>query len=414
MNKTRNVEIRLCLLLVVFIVFAFSALASDECLKCHGEKSIMKASKGEKLYIDVEKYSSAIHGKLGCRDCHSEMGEVKSSLEHDKNTKVSCENCHDKEFETYRQSVHGWARKSKKSSPPYCSDCHGSHYISCTSEPDCNVSPINQIKICIKCHEDEEVVKDYGLPSVEFIRSYEKSVHGKAIEEKGLLVAAVCSDCHGSHGIKAVDNRGSLEFKKDVPALCGRCHKTVEIEYMDGIHWKGIENGKKESPVCTDCHGEHRILSPQDKNSSVYTANVPTMCSKCHEDVTLTEVFGMSSNRYKTYMESFHGVLLEYGEAKAANCGSCHGVHKILPPSDPASSVNPENLPVTCGKCHPQAGVKFKNAKIHIEAKKESSAGKYYVRKFYIWFIGILIVIFASYVLLEIFNYRSKKKKGES
>ena len=37
-----------------------------------------------------------------------------------------------------------------------------------------------------------------------------------------------------------------------------------------------------------------------------------------------------------------------------AHCASCHGVHDILPSSDPRSSINPKNLPATCGKCHPE------------------------------------------------------------
>jgi hypothetical protein len=33
-------------------------------------------------------------------------------------------------------------------------------------------------------------------------------------------------------------------------------------------------------------------------------------------------------------------------------CTNCHTAHNELPKSDPASSVNPANLPATCGKCH--------------------------------------------------------------
>ncbi|HYB90424.1 MAG TPA: hypothetical protein VEC38_05200, partial [Candidatus Binataceae bacterium] len=33
-------------------------------------------------------------------------------------------------------------------------------------------------------------------------------------------------------------------------------------------------------------------------------------------------------------------------------CWSCHGNHVILPPSDPKSSIAPQNLISTCGQCH--------------------------------------------------------------
>ena len=35
---------------------------------------------------------------------------------------------------------------------------------------------------------------------------------------------------------------------------------------------------------------------------------------------------------------------------KKYNCASCHGFHKILPSSDPKSTVNTKNLGQTCGQ----------------------------------------------------------------
>jgi formate dehydrogenase gamma subunit len=55
-----------------------------------------------------------------------------------------------------------------------------------------------------------------------------------------------------------------------------------------------------------------------------------------------------------------------------ANCGSCHGVHDILPPSDPRSTVNPKNLPTTCGKCHAGVGKELIGAKIHVRIANNS------------------------------------------
>ncbi|RMF93189.1 MAG: hypothetical protein D6734_10685 [Candidatus Schekmanbacteria bacterium] len=401
------------IILSLFFVFLISMNSSAEikCTQCHSEKSILKSKRGDKLYIDLSRYTTSVHGDLLCRDCHSEIGEVRSSLDHGENAKeVRCEDCHEEEYEIYRKSVHGWSKKSHKYSPPYCSDCHGTHYISCVSDPDCQVSPINQIKVCIKCHEDENVVNDYGLPSIRFIQSYEKSVHGKAIEEKGLLVAAVCSDCHGGHGIREIKDINDVVFKKDIVTICGRCHKPIMENYKAGIHWTALNNGIVESPSCINCHGEHEILPPTDKKSSVFTANIPSTCSKCHENETISSAYGIPSGRFKTYMDSFHGLLLEYGELKSANCASCHGAHKILPSTNPESRVYKDNLPHTCGKCHPNAGEKFKNVKIHITADKDVSPGKYYIRKFYVWFIGILVTFFLIYVAMELYSYFSKKK----
>ena len=60
-----------------------------------------------------------------------------------------------------------------------------------------------------------------------------------------------------------------------------------------------------------------------------------------------------------TYTQSFHGLALQGGNPTVANCASCHGVHDILPSSDPLSTVNPSELPQTCGKCHPGIGTRL-------------------------------------------------------
>jgi formate dehydrogenase gamma subunit len=43
-------------------------------------------------------------------------------------------------------------------------------------------------------------------------------------------------------------------------------------------------------------------------------------------------------------------------------------VHRILPSTDPASSIYQTNLVATCGKCHPGATDKFAQSKIHVDA----------------------------------------------
>jgi hypothetical protein len=53
------------------------------------------------------------------------------------------------------------------------------------------------------------------------------------------------------------------------------------------------------------------------------------------------------------YTESIHGKgLLKSGLTVTATCTSCHTAHRELPASDPESTVNPKNVPATCGVCH--------------------------------------------------------------
>ena len=60
--------------------------------------------------------------------------------------------------------------------------------------------------------------------------------------------------------------------------------------------------------------------------------------------VRLSQEFGVPGQRVSSYMDSYHGLATEGGSVVAANCSSCHGVHDILPSSDPRSSINHANL----------------------------------------------------------------------
>ena len=41
-----------------------------------------------------------------------------------------------------------------------------------------------------------------------------------------------------------------------------------------------------EEAVCTDCHGVHDIMKPDDLNSSVIKANLVNTCRNCHPDAS--------------------------------------------------------------------------------------------------------------------------------
>jgi len=227
-----------------------------------------------------------------------------------------------------------------------------------------------------------------------------------------VTAGAECIDCHGTHNIEPGDDPRSVNYKPKIPALCGRCHAEIGATYQRSVHGKAVAAGVSDAPVCTDCHGEHTIAAPAEPESKVAPTNIAKTCSECHESVALAEKYGLAAHRYSTYMNSYHGVANKYGRALVANCASCHGVHDILPSTDPASSIHPSRLPETCGKCHPGAGVNIlKGGKIHIEASVESSPGTYYVRKFYTWFIATLGVGFVLYIGIETYGHFRRKKK---
>ena len=126
-----------------------------------------------------------------------------------------------------------------------------------------------------------------------------------------------------------------------------------------------------------------------------------TTCGQCHGRVKLTQELGIAGSRLSTYQNSYHGLAKRLGSDVAANCASCHGVHNILPSSDPKATTHRANLVKTCGKCHPGVGTKFAMGKVHHEEMPTGGdTGEVlvrWIRRIYIF----LIVLTIGFMLLH-------------
>jgi len=259
-----------------------------------------------------------------------------------------------------------------------CVDCHATNGDMTTvlpaSDPKSTINRANIAETCGRCHGDKSVMQGSGISERPFL-SYRESVHAKAIAQ-GNTGAAVCTDCHNSHDILPASNPQSPIAKVNVPATCSKCHKSESVEFMQSIHGQGVMRGVSRSPVCTDCHGIHNIVAPVEGDGTTVSAAVATeTCARCHEGVTLTKEFGVAGERVSSYKESYHGLASRMGSRVVANCASCHGVHNILPSSDPKSMINAANLPQTCGQCHVGAGAKFATGRIHLTSELVAANG---------------------------------------
>jgi formate dehydrogenase gamma subunit len=259
-----------------------------------------------------------------------------------------------------------------------CRDCHTRNgdltTILPATDPKSTINRSNIAETCGRCHGDKSVMQGSGISDRPFL-SYRESVHAKAIAQ-GNLSAAVCTDCHNSHDILPASNSQSPIAKVNVPATCSKCHKTETAEFMQSIHGQALTRGVSRSPVCTDCHGIHNIVAPIERvTATVSTAVATETCARCHEGVTLTKEFGVAGERVSSYKDSYHGLASRLGSRVVANCASCHGVHNILPSSDPKSMINTNNLPQTCGQCHVGAGTKFATGRIHLTSELVATNG---------------------------------------
>lgn len=194
--------------------------------------------------------------------------------------------------------------------------------------------------------------------------------------EKGFT----CADCHGgssqsNNSIISV-NVMSGDFigrptRENITQICAKCHPRETSDYKQSIHWDAIKSGHPEAATCTDCHGLHQIRPIDDPDSPSNHHNSPETCAKCHSnpDIMSAWYYGIKTDRFDTYKESYHWKALEKGYVLVATCSDCHENHKTKAHTDTDSSTYPANLPDTCGKagCHPgvELGTNIASGLVH-------------------------------------------------
>jgi formate dehydrogenase gamma subunit len=287
-----------------------------------------------------------------------------------------------------------------------CLDCHDDKTLSKTGANGKKISlfvdkarlaaSVHRTNTCASCHADLTAKHpDDNRPAqkVDCARchsqqteSYGASVHGVAAKA-GRADAAVCQDCHDSHDILPASSPSSPLYFSRQGETCGGCHEQEAHQVAVSVHGQATAAGKREAPTCTDCHSEHRIEAVKDISSLQISTEV---CSKCHASQRLNTKFNLPQDRVKTFFESYHGLASQYGSTLAANCGSCHGAHQILPSTDPRSTINHAHLVETCGKCHPGANEKFAFGKIHVDLSAANASADFaaqinwWVRRLYL------------------------------
>ncbi len=381
----------------------------QECLACHSDSTLSMEVNGKtvSLCVDENKLKHSIHGDLfACVDCHK---DVKNLVHETTPRKITCAECHADAQQAYSHSMHSKAIQTGKAAAN-CQDCHGgAHQILAADDAQSPVNHRNIPATCGRCHGQKFLMEPGGESAQTFV-SFQESVHGLATE-KGSKKAAVCTDCHGAHEILSANDQKSSIYKFNVPATCGKCHAAIATTFMQSIHGQAIARGNGLAPVCTDCHGIHSIKAHVDPNSSVSQQNIThDTCARCHEGVRLTQEFGVAGNRVSSYLDSYHGLASEGGSVVVANCASCHGVHNILPSSDPRSTINRANLGATCGQCHKGVTKKFTLTQVHMEAGKSNDIGSIVVRWVRWFYLALIVVVIGAMFLHNAILWQHKAR----
>jgi cytochrome b subunit of formate dehydrogenase len=446
--------------LMIALTAASSGQSSQICVMCHGNSSLAKQKNGQavSLFVNSSHLKQSAHAALPCEACHQGLNptamphakvmkpvqcqschpvsafnksvhapivacsachgthEIRRSKDpksatNKLNSASMCASCHPEETKQFQDSGHGIALARGSIKSPSCIDCHGAHDTLPVAAGESRVSKMNEAKFCLKCHLDDPEVRKQVGSSPGFLAGYESSIHAVALAS-GNKKSATCSDCHGAHDSKKASTPSSRLNRGNIALTCSRCHPDIAKKYNNSIHGTSLRSGKMDSPTCTDCHGEHRILASQDPRSPVSPRNVSVqVCAGCHNSVRINQKYGMPSEQFNSFMDSYHGLAMRSGTVEVANCASCHGAHNIQPSSDPASMVNPANLAATCGRCHPGANRNFAIGAVHVSSMRAAGRGGgvlYWIKAIYIF---LIIVIVGSMVIHNLLDFLQKTKR---
>lgn len=444
--------------------------SNEDCLTCHGEADA-KRDNGRSVFVPKKKLAASVHGAAGlsCVDCHADLASVKDFPHAAKLKPVLCASCHDTAPAAHPFHPGTGAPAGTKTSAAAeipCADCHGSHdvvpvkdaafrfaparspeacgschtdersqlassehgkaaargaaapdCVSChraavtaSGDPDALARKRAQERLCVSCHLKSGVTPA-GPARKGFIASYEASVHGQALRH-GEPRAANCVDCHGAHEIRHGFDSSAPVHKMHVGEVCGRCHEAEGRQYAASVHGTALtKKGNRDAPACTDCHGEHGILSPKNPASPVAARNVSAqVCTPCHASVRLAQKWNLPRDRAQTFADSYHGLAARGGSLEVANCASCHGVHDILPSADPASRIFPARLSKTCGtsNCHPGANARFAKGKVHVSASETEQPLLYWISTLYVL---LIVSVVGGMLLHNLLDFVRKSKR---
>lgn len=359
-------------------IFYDEGMADKECMACHGKQDLVAVRDGARvsMYVDTLEVQHSIHRSIQCAQCHT--GATPGQTSRPCATIISsvdCSVCHAEVVNTYSTSTHGRLADRGDPDAPVCETCHGTHAIKARRNSSSPTFPTNVPNLCEQCHgEGGRATKRYAGGNRNVVEEYKRGTHGVGLLSSGLVVTAMCTDCHTPHHELPPDNPQSTVHHDNIPQTCAKCHNGIYEQFSKSIHSTLVNDTDKKLPICSDCHQSHNIT---ESNLSGFRLEIMQQCGGCHEDVT------------KSYFETFHGKVSRLGYSAAAMCYDCHGAHDILPPSEPASRLSRQNVVETCGQCHERSHLQFAGYLSHATHHDRT---KYPILFYTFWFMTSLLV----------------------
>ena len=226
---------------------------NSKCLRCHKRDRSKTLEDGTELSLQVhaDDYTGSAHGEVACVSCHQAIGNrrhpssktnitIANKRQYSLEMNASCRNCHDEKFTQYEHSIHSAMVAQGSDRAPLCTDCHSAHAIESMQ-----VYQAETGFPCKTCHE-------------EIFIAYKESVHGSAriagnaIRDEHIQ-APICSDCHSSHEVTAVEIGDTLRTE------CFGCHENVPLLHSQWLPNAGAHLDIVSCAVCHSPFAKHKF-----------------------------------------------------------------------------------------------------------------------------------------------------------
>jgi hypothetical protein len=323
--------------------------------------------------------------------------------------------------------------QAEKEAVDYCLGCHGQKDLTIklkdgatmslfVEEGDFTHSVHGSQLICTDCHpkydQDHPSGKTFDSQRAYTIGAYEtckkchfdtytrtlESVHYDLIKA-GVDSAPVCTDCHGTHKIQNPHAKRAM-----VSRSCAKCHTDVFEKYKQSVHGKAlVDENNTDVPACADCHTHHQIQQP---GTSKFRLGTPEVCSRCHADKKLMSKYNISTTVAGTYLSDFHGVtasltrnLAEDKQQIVVTCVECHGSHDIASPKVRGDDAMKKTVAAACAKCHQNAAPGFPAAWLsHYTPSMQHAPLVYLIDLFYRFLIPFMVTGLVLHLLLQVYR----------
>ncbi|MDM8558312.1 hypothetical protein [Candidatus Parabeggiatoa sp. HSG14] len=325
---------------------------NSECIECHGVEgfAVPTGKTGESrkrpLHVDSDIFNATVHGEERCVACHKDIEQMPHKLEVKRS--VDCIECH-------KEQAQKQLRKADADNPVQKAVQKATHYLA--------------------------------------------SVHGQKREDDPSRMNANCWECHGKHNVFPMDDPNAQTYRLSTPRTCGQCHEDQLKEYNQSTHGAAVKRyGKREAAVCSDCHGAHKIASPEEDPVKLA---ITESCGGCHEE------------EYESYHETYHGQVTNLGYTHTAKCFDCHKYHDTQKVDDVKSMVHKDNRLETCQTCHEHATAGFVTFEPHGNSHDfERFPQIWIVSKFMIALLAGVFLVFWTHSALWFYREYRERQTG--